>query len=160
MKTKKIMVTASAFLFSVALTTGAMAAGEYGSEPQHQATESQMQMTQSAHQTSAILSSENIIGQNVKDAEGKNLGKIRSLLVDTSTGRVGYAVVADHPVPWNAIETNAEQKTFTLNISPDKFKEAPKGKSVANENEEMNINEYYGVAPYWQVEQKAPHSSR
>lgn len=153
---KKIMVTASAFLFSVALSTGAMAAGEYGTESSPQATESQMMHPTGTHQTSAILSSKNIIGEHVKDTEGKSLGKIKSLLIDTTTGRVGYAVVSDHPVPWNAIHTNAQQKTFTLNMSEAKFKQAPKGKSIASEDEEKRINEFYGVAPYWEGGAKHP----
>lgn len=57
----------------------------------------------------------------VKDEEGKNIGTIDNLIVDTKTGKIAYAVVelsdTDRlvPVPWNSLSVDRSNGKVQLN---------------------------------------------
>jgi sporulation protein YlmC with PRC-barrel domain len=145
---KKIMMTATAMLFSVSLSTTALAVGGYPSASHTGPVETPAEAK--PHDVSGILPTNQILGKDVVNPQGKKLGEIKTMLVDVNTGNLAYVVIADHPVPWKAIRANAQQKKFTLDISEEQFKKSPKGEMIPSQDEEVRINDYYGVAPYWE----------
>ncbi|MDA8163584.1 MAG: PRC-barrel domain-containing protein [Desulfobacteraceae bacterium] len=158
---KKMMITASAFLFSMALTTGVMAAGEYSSGSSQSSTSSGAAMqSPSAQQEQAVKSTNKLIGKAVKGSQGQDIGNVSDIMIDTQTGQVAYALVSaggvlgmgenQYIVPWNALHTDPTTDTLTLNMSAEQLKNAPKGQTVANREQARKIFQFYGVAPYWE----------
>lgn len=152
---KKMMITALALLFSITLTTGAMAAGEYGSEAGQ--TPSQLQTTQQEQQ---VKSTNKLIGRAVMGRQGQEIGNISDIMIDTRTGQVAYALVSSggvlgmgenqYIVPWNALHIDPQTNQLALNMSKDQLKDAPKGQTVATRKQAEKIFQFYGVAPYWE----------
>jgi sporulation protein YlmC with PRC-barrel domain len=157
---KKIMLTASAFLFSLALTTGAFAeGGGYGAG----ATD-QQQTQQGAGATQQgqfnVMSSDDLIGTSVMGLQDEEIGSISDILIDVETGQAAFAVVSangvlgigadQYLVPWAALEMGPEAEDVRLAISSDRLQQAPTGETVADRQEAEQIHQFYGVAPYWE----------
>jgi sporulation protein YlmC with PRC-barrel domain len=172
---RKIMVTASAFLFSMALCTGAFAQGGYGTAPgqtgegaaqppgQQEPTRVQPQQELGIqYSNGGFISSGQLIGQDIQTPDGERLGQIRGLLMDQETGQIGYAIVSaggllgigrrDHLVPWNAMQIDPQEETYVLDTTPEEFRGSPTGREITTREEAEQIHEYYGVAPYWTEE--------
>jgi sporulation protein YlmC with PRC-barrel domain len=153
---KKIMMTASAFIFSMALTTGVMAAGEYGG------TGGTGAATQpgAAQEQFNVMSSDDLVGLSVMGQQDEEIGSISDLLVDVQTGQVAFAIVSaggvlgvggdQYIVPWTALQVSPEAEDARINISQDRLQEAPTGDSVADRQEAEQIHQFYGVSPYWE----------
>jgi BON domain/PRC-barrel domain len=86
-----------------------------------------------AEHTGLVRTSE-VVGLSVKDAAGKDAGKIEDLLMD-ARGDVAYAVVSFggllgvgdklYAVPWNAFMVDREHKTAYLDVSKATLENAP-----------------------------------
>lgn len=160
---KKITITAAALLFSITMTTGVMAAGEYGSEA-GQSAQSEHQMgahqLQPGQQEQQVKSTNKLIGRAVIGKKGQEIGNISDIMIDTRTGQVAYALVSSggilgmgtsqYIVPWNALHTNSQTDQISLDMSKDQLKDAPKGQTVASKEQALKIFQFYGVAPYWE----------
>ena len=90
-----------------------------------------------------LLSTEALLGSDVKNPQGQDVGDLKQLMLDPHTGRVMYAVVAIGGflgmggktviVPWNALEVTRNGKSLVLNVSPQMLQQAPayeKGKET------------------------------
>src|ERR1043166_1077905 len=82
-----------------------------------------------------LLSTEALLGSDVKNPQGQDVGDLKQLMLDPHTGRVMYAVVAiggflgmgekTVVVPWNALEVARNGKSLVLNVSPQMLQQAP-----------------------------------
>jgi sporulation protein YlmC with PRC-barrel domain len=82
-----------------------------------------------------LLSTEALLGSDVKNPQGQDVGDLKQLMVDPHTGRVMYAVVAIGGflgmgektviMPWNALEVARDGKSLVLNVSPQMLQQAP-----------------------------------
>jgi sporulation protein YlmC with PRC-barrel domain len=82
-----------------------------------------------------LLSTETLLGSDVKNSQAQDVGNLKHLMVDPHTGRVMYAVVAMGGflgmgertviVPWNALEVARDGKSLVLNVSPQMLQQAP-----------------------------------
>jgi sporulation protein YlmC with PRC-barrel domain len=92
-----------------------------------------------------LLSTETLLGSDVKNPQGQDVGDLKHLMLDPHTGRVMYAVVAiggflgmgekTVVVPWNALEVARDGKSLVLNVSPQTLQQVPayeKGKEPVN----------------------------
>jgi sporulation protein YlmC with PRC-barrel domain len=81
-----------------------------------------------------LLSTETLLGSNVKNPQGQDVGDLKQLMLDPHAGRVMYAVVAMGGflgmgektviVPWNALEIARDGKSLVLNVSPQTLQQA------------------------------------
>jgi sporulation protein YlmC with PRC-barrel domain len=81
-----------------------------------------------------LLSTETLLGSNVKNPQGQDVGDLKQLMLDPHAGRVMYAVVAMGGflgmgektviVPWNALEVARDGKSLVLNVSPQMLQQA------------------------------------
>jgi sporulation protein YlmC with PRC-barrel domain len=81
-----------------------------------------------------LLSTETLLGSDVKNPQGQDVGNLKQLMLDPHTGRVMYAVVAiggflgmgekTVVVPWNALEVARNGKSLVLNVSPQMLQQA------------------------------------
>jgi sporulation protein YlmC with PRC-barrel domain len=82
-----------------------------------------------------LLSTETLLGSDVKNPQAQDVGTLKQLMVDPHTGRVMYAVVAMGGflgmgektviVPWNALEVGRDGKSLVLNVSQQMLQQAP-----------------------------------
>jgi sporulation protein YlmC with PRC-barrel domain len=82
-----------------------------------------------------LLSTETLLGSNVKNPQGQDVGDLKQLMLDPHAGRVMYAVVAMGGflgmgektviVPWHALEVARDGKSLVLNVSPQMLQQAP-----------------------------------
>jgi sporulation protein YlmC with PRC-barrel domain len=82
-----------------------------------------------------LMSTESILGSDLKDPQGKDVGKIKQLMIDPQTGVVKYAAVSVGGflgmgektiiVPWNTLEVARDGRSVVLNASEQLLKEAP-----------------------------------
>jgi len=87
--------------------------------------------------TPKLLSSTSIEGTEVKNAESKNIGEIKDLMIDWSSGRVAYAVLSFggflgfgdkyFAIPLQSFEFDTEdtEGRIVLNVEKDLLENAP-----------------------------------
>lgn len=85
-----------------------------------------------------LISSKKVEGTPVIGQNGDRLGQIESFMVDKYSGRVAYAVLAFGgtmglgesllPLPWSYLKYDEAKNGYSLNISSEQLKNAPKFK--------------------------------
>ncbi len=105
-----------------------------------------------------------LIGKNVKNTAGENLGEIEDMAIDMKSGRILYGVLSYggvmgigdklFAVPWQSLKLADDYKTITLNVTKDQLKNA-KGfdkknwPNMGNEAWAVETYTFYGAQPYW-----------
>src|SRR5215467_15334677 len=128
---------------SLMLTSGILAQQPASPEQSKSASQSsQSHPSASGHKPDALtavqgvlLSTEALLGSDVKNSQGQDVGDLKQLMLDPHTGRVMYAVVAmggflgmggkSVIVPWHALEVARDGKSLVLNVSPQMLQQAP-----------------------------------
>lgn len=82
-----------------------------------------------------FISASTLSGDDVKNPQGESLGDLKDIMIDVSTGRIAYAVLAFgsvmgmggklFAVPWDALTVDGENKQLLLNVAKDRLKDAP-----------------------------------
>ena len=113
---------------------------------------------------SELMSVETLSGNKVCNQKGDDLGEIKDIMLDTRSGKVGYAVLSFggflgmgeklFAVPWNALVLDTEKKRFVLDVEKDRLQQAPgfdkdKWPNMADKSWAKDIHSYYGTKPYW-----------
>jgi sporulation protein YlmC with PRC-barrel domain len=85
-----------------------------------------------------LLSTESILGSNIKDPQGEEVGEVKQLMIDPQTGLVKYAVVSVGGllgmgektiiVPWHTLEVARDGRSVVLNASKQLLQDAPEYK--------------------------------
>jgi hypothetical protein len=107
-----------------------------------------------------LMGAATLIGNDVYNAEGEDLGDIKEIMLDMSRGEISYAVLSFgsflgmgsklFAVPWSALTLDTENKRFTLNVPKDRLERAPgfdRGKwpNMADQSWAKGIHSYYGT---------------
>jgi sporulation protein YlmC with PRC-barrel domain len=114
---------------------------------------------------SGMCRASKVIGMDVEDTSGKNLGDIDDVVVDDGTGRVIYAVlsfggflgVGDKlfALPWQSLKPNPKDADkAVLDVPKDRLKSAPgfdkkNWPDMADRRWGLDIYKYYGEEPFW-----------
>ena len=108
----------------------------------------------------ALMGADTLLGNDVYNGAGENLGNIKEFMVDMAGGRIAYAVLSFggflgmgdrlFAVPWQALKLDTANKRFTLNVSKDKLKSAPgfdkdHWPSMADGAWATDVHAFYGV---------------
>ncbi len=82
-----------------------------------------------------VLSASTLEGDRVVNPAGEDLGKVRDLAIDLTSGRVAYLVLSYggvlgigdklFAVPWRAVRIDEEEKAFVLDIDKRRLELAP-----------------------------------
>jgi len=105
-----------------------------------------------------------LIGLNVKNSQGQNLGEIKDVVIDVNSGRVAYIAFEGsgefaQADKWIAVPASMfsgmEQRQVTLNVTPDRLRNAPtfeegSWEQATSEAFVSRIYSHYGQQPYWQ----------
>jgi sporulation protein YlmC with PRC-barrel domain len=112
-----------------------------------------------ARDKNGVLKASDVIGKKVQDPEGKTLGDIKDLVLN-SEGDIEYAVldfggflgVGDKyfAVPWEALQMTADQKKIVLDVHKKDLKNAPgfdknHWPTTSDEKWQVTIYEFYEV---------------
>lgn len=111
-----------------------------------------------------MLSSSSIEGTNVVNRDGKDVGSIKDLMINTSKGQISYAVLAFggfmgmgdklFAIPFEAFTVDTENERFVLNVEKEKLENAPgfdkdNWPTDANHDYLTKTYNYYGYEPNW-----------
>ncbi|KKO45362.1 photosystem reaction center subunit H [Arsukibacterium ikkense] len=82
-----------------------------------------------------LLSADSITGDEVCNMQDEKLGKIQDIMLDTTEGKIRYAVLSAggflgmgdrlFAVPWQALKLDAANKRFMLDVDAERIKNAP-----------------------------------
>ena len=107
-----------------------------------------------------LMGAETLIGNNVWNQNGKDLGEIKEIMLDMRSGHVSYAVLSFggflgmgdklFAVPWKALTLDTKHKRFVLDVKEDRLEKAPgfdkdKWPNMADQTWAREINTYYGM---------------
>lgn len=110
-----------------------------------------------------IMGADTLVGNDVCNQQGEDLGDIKEIMLDMHNGKVGYAVLSFggflgmgekfFAVPWDALTLDTENKRFVLNVEKDRLKDAPgfdkdHWPNMADQVWAKKIHSYYGTTPY------------
>ena len=111
-----------------------------------------------------VMDADTLIGDSVVNAAGEDLGEVKAIMLDVTSGRIGYAVLSFggflgmgnklFAIPWSALTLDADEKRFVLNIARERLENAPgfdkdHWPSMADTSWATQLHKYYEVRPYW-----------
>jgi sporulation protein YlmC with PRC-barrel domain len=118
---------------------------------------SKSEQTTKHTQTQKINRVSELIGMNVKNAQGEKLGEIKDVVIDFSRDRIGYVVLTSdpgvlkteklHAVPLRAFQPGADGSSLTLNADKQKMAMA---QGFSKDNWPDPANPAWGAQPFWQ----------
>jgi hypothetical protein len=115
--------------------------------------------------SSSPVKASSIIGTDVVNPKGDNLGDIKEVVIDPSSGRVAYAVVAFggflgmgeklFAIPFSSFKYDAARNDYVLDIDKARLEAAPgfdsdHWPSMSDEKWNRDVYKYYGRSPYWE----------
>jgi sporulation protein YlmC with PRC-barrel domain len=120
---------------ALAFATAANAAGEADKRAATGTVATGKNATASATASVQQMRASDLIGKNVMNPKGDGLGEIKDLVIDTTNGRVQYAVIAMggflgvgdkmFAYPLERFERTSERGKLVLNVDKEKMKAAP-----------------------------------
>jgi sporulation protein YlmC with PRC-barrel domain len=106
----------------------------------------------------ALLSATTIAGDEVCNMQDEKLGTIQDIMLDTTEGKIRYAVLSSggflgmgdrlFAVPWNALRLDKDNKRFILDADVERVKNAPgfdkdKWPNMADATWTSSVDSYY-----------------
>ena len=110
----------------------------------------------------SLMGANTLLGNDVYNADGEDLGDIKEFMLDMATGKVAYAVLSFggilgmgdklFAVPWAALKLDTENKRFTLNVPKASLKDAPgfnqdRWPAMSDKTWASGVHKFYGT-PY------------
>lgn len=115
--------------------------------------------------TMRALSASTMIGNDVRNAAGEDLGSIEEIMIDVHSGRVAYAVLSfggflglgdkHFAIPWDALSLDRDEHAFILDVDQETLENAPGfdednwPQTADGDAWLLEVYDYYGYAPYW-----------
>jgi sporulation protein YlmC with PRC-barrel domain len=118
-----------------------------------------------AKATRSTLSATTLIGDNVKNSKGEDLGSVKDIMMDVDRGKIAYAVVSYggilglgdklFAVPWNALRLDESEHSFVFDVDKETLKNAEgfdkdHWPDMTNPTWGAKIHAHYGTRPYWE----------
>jgi sporulation protein YlmC with PRC-barrel domain len=112
-----------------------------------------------------LVAASTLVGHRVLKPTGDELGNIEEVMLDLEAGRIAYAVLSFRgfpgisdkrfPVPWNALQIDAADHEFILDIDRRTLEGAPdfdkdNWPDMADLAFGRIIHNHYGTSPYWE----------
>lgn len=155
----------SATLIGTAFAADVEAKKEELKEQQQDVKEAQKELKQETNKKMLEVSrASKIIGTDVKNPKGENLGGIKDLVLDPESGQVVYAVVSYggvlgmgsklFAIPWSVLRWTRDKDYYVLDMDKETLKKAPgfdkkhwPDSSNKWEQQREQINQFYRVNP-------------
>ncbi len=117
--------------------------------------------------SNSYIPSSSVIGSKIKDSRGQDVGEIKDIVLDRSSGCLAYVVLSTRgtgttttaktvAAPWSVFSASSEPRVFMTRIEREKLYSAPVWESTRIEEysrpEYINsVYGYYGVTPSFSV---------
>lgn len=82
-----------------------------------------------------LMGADTLMGEDVYNCQGEDLGDIKEFMIDMQSGQIAYAVLSFggilgmgnklFAVPWQALELDTVDKRFVLDVSKERLENAP-----------------------------------
>ena len=110
----------------------------------------------------ALMGADTLLGNDVYNRDGDDLGDIKEFMIDMASGKVAYAVLSFggllgmgdklFAVPWAALALDTTNKRFTLGVPKEALKDAPgfdknHWPSMSDRTWARGVHSFYGM-PY------------
>ena len=110
-----------------------------------------------------LMGADTLMGNDVYNLRGDDLGDVKEIMLDMHSGRVTYAVLSFggflgmgeklFAVPWSALKLDTANKRFTLDIDKSRLENAPgfdkdDWPNMADATWAKGIHSYYGTQPH------------
>lgn len=111
-----------------------------------------------------VMAADTLEGNKVISSDGEDVGKVKDIMLDVSSGRIAYAVMSSGgflgigdkllAIPWNALTLDTDSKCFQLAMPAERVKNAPgfdkdHWPSMADRSWASSVHQFYGREPYW-----------
>jgi sporulation protein YlmC with PRC-barrel domain len=108
----------------------------------------------------ALMGADTLLGNDVYNKDGEDLGDIKELMIDMKSGSLAYAVLSFggvlgmgeklFAVPWSALTLDTENKRFTLDVPKLALKDAPgfdknKWPTMSDPTWASGVHKFYGT---------------
>jgi sporulation protein YlmC with PRC-barrel domain len=142
MNMKSLIPITAVSIISAVFVCNSYAANDYKekrqelSEEQKDVREKQKELSEEANEEMQEVSrASKIIGADVKNTKGENLGDIKDLVINPESGRTAYVVVSYggvlgmgdklFAIPWSAVRRSPDKDYFVLDMDKEALKNAP-----------------------------------
>lgn len=113
-----------------------------------------------------LMGADTLVGNDVYNLEDEDIGDIKEIMLDMSSGKVCYAVLSFgsflgmgeklFAVPWSALTLDTEHKRFVLDVKKDRLKDAPgfdkeTWPNMADQSWADDIHHYYDTKPFKKI---------
>jgi sporulation protein YlmC with PRC-barrel domain len=113
---------------------------------------------------SYVLSSTTLVGNDVRNTAGQDIGTIKDLMIDTESGNIIYAVLSFggflgigdklFAVPYSLLRLDTTNECYVLNIEKEILEDAPgfdndEWPEHADYDFVNEVYSYYGYDPYY-----------
>lgn len=110
-----------------------------------------------------LMRADTLIGENVYNLEGIELGDIKDIMLDVNAGSIAYAVLSCSgflgiaeklfAVPWKALKLDAVYNRLILDVDKESLESAPgfdknHWPDIADPAWQNKVHPYYGAKPY------------
>lgn len=110
----------------------------------------------------ALMGADTLMGNDVYNKDGEDLGDIKEFMIDMASGKIAYAVLSFgglmgmgdklFAVPWAALALDTVNKRFTLNVPKVSLNDAPgfnkdSWPSMSDQTWASGVHKFYGT-PY------------
>lgn len=107
-----------------------------------------------------VLSATTIIGDEVRNLQGEDIGEIEELMINLNDGCIAYAVLSFggllgigdklFAVPWQALRIRPEEHAFVMDIRKEKLEQAPgfdkdNWPNMSDIDWANRVNSFYGI---------------
>jgi sporulation protein YlmC with PRC-barrel domain len=114
--------------------------------------------------TGIVRVNKDVIGKNVVNLQGKDVGDIEEVVIDSVASRVTYAVMSFggflgigdklFAVPWESLNYDKADDVYVMKADRDLLKNAPgfdkdNWPDMSDPTRLSEIYKYYGSEPYW-----------
>jgi sporulation protein YlmC with PRC-barrel domain len=112
-----------------------------------------------------VMAADTLENNEVLSSDGKNIGKIKHIMLDVLSGRIAYAVLSSGgflgigdkllAIPWGALTLNIDNKSFALNVPASEVKDAPgfdkdQWPAMGDLQWAVGVHDYYRTERYWE----------
>ncbi|MBI5445821.1 MAG: PRC-barrel domain-containing protein [Deltaproteobacteria bacterium] len=153
----KRLLTVIGLIGALAVPAGVWAAGEYGKDKGYEKHTTGGKAAYGMYS----LSADQIQGMSLKSRDGKDVGSIHKVYINTETGKIDYAVVSaggvlglgdrKYVVPWQALDVRKSGERwegFVASFDAEKLKTAPEYRADMTDEYRYSIWNWWGIKGY------------
>lgn len=118
-----------------------------------------------------VMAASTLDGNAVLSSDGHDVGSLKEIMLDVTSGRVAYAVLSSGgflgigdkllAVPWSALTLDTDNRCFRLAATADQVRNSPgfdkdAWPSMADPVWASSVHQHYGREPYWSSGSSGP----